>query len=308
MTDENTVTLSESEKAFFDSGGETAIVEAPITPEPEKIEQPAQQPEDTQLRDEKGKFVPHQALHAEREEHKKTRSELQEIRQKQAVLEDRWNTLLSATKGQDKPDDTPPDPNDDIFAFSKWQADQLKRLEGKISEREQQETQTKQHQERENAVWGYWDESVRSIKSEKTDFGDAAQFLSELRTKQLSALAPLHPQFADPKGVNEQINNELRDIIVAAAKNNINPAQAVYNLATQYGYTAKGAQKDEALTLPDKLKGIAAAQEASRTVANAPGRAGGDEMTVEALLAMPDKEFDTWTKANAAAAKRLMGG
>ena len=94
--------LSAEEQAYFETGGESAIPVEEEKPAESQAEQPpveeGQPPEDVP-RDEKGKFVPHQALHAEREEHKRTKPELAEIRQKQAVLEDRWNTLPAAVSG-----------------------------------------------------------------------------------------------------------------------------------------------------------------------------------------------------------------
>jgi len=133
--------LSAEEQAYFETGGESPLPAEEAPPAEGNAEQPpaeGQQQEEAP-RDEKGKFVPHQALHAEREEHKRTKSELAEIRQKQAVLEDRWNTILAMKQQQEAPkEEGPPDPNEDIFAYAKWQGEQLAALQQKISGQEQQ--------------------------------------------------------------------------------------------------------------------------------------------------------------------------
>jgi len=162
MTEENTSGLSAEESAYFDSRGETdvpAVVEnltKPAEPanthntEPsdggkltELVDDPA-----APLRDEKGKFVPHGALHAEREEHKKTREELRKVAERQAILDDRWN----------------------------------------VTEREKAEQQTKQQQEQETAIWGHWEKDVQQFAAATPDFNDAAKHLADLRTTQLKAL------------------------------------------------------------------------------------------------------------------------
>ena len=110
MENTNAAALTAEETAYFESGGN-----APLTAqEPEHVEKeglqaetegvapPAEGAEPEKARDEKGRFVPHQALHAEREEHKKTKAQLEEISRKQAILEDRWNTLLKASAGAEQ--------------------------------------------------------------------------------------------------------------------------------------------------------------------------------------------------------------
>src|SRR5690554_1388830 len=150
MAEGETDVLSPEEQAYFESGGEKDVEttdEQVNTEQSEETketapEETATEEEKEQQRDEKGRFVPHQALHAEREEHKKTRAELQELKEFRARMEERWKLIeQSQQKTQETEEDTPPDPNEDIFAFSRWQAEQLKKLNAKISEREQREQQ-----------------------------------------------------------------------------------------------------------------------------------------------------------------------
>src|SRR5262245_43412345 len=57
--------------------------------------------DDGRVRDKRGKFVPHRALHAEREEHKKTKAALAEKTTMEARLDERLQILLrSLNQGQ----------------------------------------------------------------------------------------------------------------------------------------------------------------------------------------------------------------
>src|SRR6478736_6951391 len=206
MTDQSTSGLSAAEEAYFSSGGETEITADPApvadlaptadTVDPVDPSAAVVDPAAPQERDDKGRFVPHQALHAEREEHKKTKAELEQIRQQQAILNDRWNTLLTATKQSEPQAETPPDPEVDIFAHSKWQADRLKALETKLSDREKADEEARTAAAADNELWGHWSQSAQAYAATNTDFGDAVKFLSDTRTAQLKALALVDPSFA----------------------------------------------------------------------------------------------------------------
>lgn len=317
MTDENT-TLSASENAFFESGGETPIVETPETPEVDTptVETPetAEQPIVEQARDEKGKFVPHQALHAEREEHKKTRSELQTIKERQAVLEDRWNTLLKASAAQETPVDEPPDPNVDVFAALKWTQDKLLEQQKSAQETRQQQERQTQEQQAEQQVWSYWQQDAASYTKENPDFGNAAKWLSDYRDKQLTAYSAVDQRFASPQARNAQIETELKDIVIRGAQAGRSPASIVYEIAKGYGYTTKPVEAETIdpanVELSEKLTTIDKAMAQSKTLGQAAGRAGGDALSAEAIASMPEREFEAWMKtpANAARFKTLMGG
>lgn len=299
MENQDTGSLTAEESAYFESRGET-----PVTPEPVIQEPVAPVVEPTgQDRDEKGKFVPHGALHAEREEHKKTKQELQRLAEKQAVLDDRWNTLLAAHQAQ-KPaepvdNDPEPDQNVDIFAHNAWLARRTARLEAKLTERDQQEAQSRQISQQDAAIWDTWQQDTASFSQTQSDFNEARDFLSNMRITQLSALGRLNPQFSTEQGRIQQINSELKEIIVAAKQNGISPAQYIYELAASYGYTPKAADPNPVpaqinTELPVQLRQVQDAQERSRTVAAAPGGAGADPLTAEAIAAMPSAEFAKW--------------
>lgn len=315
MTEENTSgAFTPEETAYFESGGEAALPaasEPPIeTPAEPGAQEHIQQPESGQQteRDEKGRFVPHQALHAEREEHKKTKAELEEMRQFKAVMEDRWNTLL---KVQETPpqEEAPPDPDQDIFGFAKWQKAELDKLSAKIADQERQTNERQQIETQEREIWNTWSADATAYAAEKPEFGDAVKFLSEARAKQLSPLASMDKRLATKEGINQQINAELRNIVIQAKQVGVSPAKVVHDLALSYGFQAVATPTPKT-TMPDHLATVAKAQEAAKTIGQAGGSAGGDVLTPEAIAAMPPAEFNAWYSKpeNARFFEKLMGG
>ena len=272
---------------------------------PEAVTQ--DQPEDQGARDEKGRFVPHGALHAEREEHKKTKAQLEEIARKQAVLEDRWNTLLQAGKQQEAhADDTPPDPNVDIFAYTAWQGEQVKKLQARLDEDAAQRQQMTQQQAEEREIVTTWQTSVQEFQTRQADFPDAAKYLSDLRSQQLGALG------LDAPTINATIDAELKGVIKQAKTLGKSPAEIIYQYASVSGYKPAQAQQQTSgnVQMPDNLARVAAAQEASRTIASGSGRAGADPTSPEAIAAMSEKEFAVWASIpeNARRFERMLSG
>lgn len=316
MTEENTSgAFTPEESAYFESGGETTIApEPPATTEP-NVAAPAestQQPEaGQQERDDKGRFVPHQALHAEREEHKKTKAELENIRQQQAILNDRWQTLLSVGKQQQQEEvKPPPDPDTDIFGYAKWQGEQLEKLQKTIADEKAQREQAETVSREEAQVWQAWEADASAYAAQQPEFGAAVEFLSQTRTAQLKALGAIDQRLSTPAGINAQINAELKAIIVQARQAGMSPAAAVHEIAKGYGFKAAPPATPDSLKLPEQLATVAAAQEAAKTVGQSGGRAGGDALTPEAIAAMPAAEFDRWMAdpKNARLFEKMMGG
>lgn len=306
--------FTEGEQAFFDSRGEKDIPAEVSQETPAVVEIPSSEEISGQIRDEKGKFVPHQALHAEREEHKKTKAQLEEFGRKFAVSEDRWNTLLQLNKQEEKPAIAPPDPETDIFGYVKWQKDQLEGLQKTISERDKATQEQQQASQQEQAIWGAWESGAKTYATENPDFGNAAQWLSDYRMKQLEAIGIVDPRMSDPAARNQQINAELRDIILSAKQQNANPAELVFKLAKGYGYTGKNEAAAETIdpnaALGEKIDQLGKAISQSKTMTATAGKAAAEPNSAEALLNMSDAEFGVWLKtpANAKLFKQMQGG
>lgn len=318
MAEENNGGLTAAEQAYFESGGETPVVEPATqeptieTPAPEATQVTEEQPTQSTDRDEKGRFVPHQALHAEREEHKKTKAALEEIQRNQAILNDRWNTLLSSRQQQEQPkEESPPDPNEDFIGFMQYQAKKTQEIQQRLDTEAAQRDQQSQAQRQEQLVWDTWQSSVTQAKATTPDFDQAAGFLSQMRDNQLQALSAVDPRFANPQARVAQINGELRQIIIAAKQNGQDPAAAVYQIANSYGYKPTGAEpaNPQQETI-DKIAKIDEAQRASKTLSASNGTNTGDPLSAEAIASMPAREFEAWIKdpANEKRFNALMGG
>lgn len=300
--------LSVEDQAYFDNRGE-----APAEPEP-KPEVVDPDLVDEQAPDEHGeephkepKLVPLAALTKERTQARELQKKLSDIEKQNAVLADRWNMFLQAQeqeKAKAVEPAPPPNPEDDIFAYSKWQAEQLAALQGSLADKTKQEAEAKQATEREQAVWGFWDQSVKAVSAEKPDFGEAATFLSELRTKQLTALKSVHKQFSDPAAVNQQINNELRDIIIASAQSGVDPAAAIYEMAVGFGYTGKKPEAQPGETI-DK---IAQAVNGAVSLSNGGGARPSAAPDASAIANMSPEQFEAWLNKNGDKAFRKLAG
>lgn len=314
MAEENMSGLTASEAAYFESGGQTEIVNDAPTPEPERqpvaVEQSPEAVIEPGAEPDKSKFVPHGALHAEREERKKLQAQLEEIKTRSAILEDRWNTILTARQPAQEEAKAPPNPEEDIFAYSKWQAEQLQALQQKIETREQQENQSRQQTEQEQALWNEWNQSVQSFAAQTPDFKDAAQFLSDTREKQLTALGRVDPRFQSAQARTQQINAELKSIVFAAKQQGISPAEMVYQISKDYGFAGAAQPAPEPHVISEKIEALDAAQNASRTLAASPGKQPGDALTAQAIADMSPAEFERWHSKpeNQARFNQLMGG
>lgn len=318
--------LTPEEVAYFESEGASPlpgiqeaehVEEKRLQAEAEELEQQDEQTEQgDKPRDEKGRYVPHEAFHAEREKRKAFEREVNELKTFKAVMEDRWKTLLTATdKPAEKAEEDPePDANVDIFAHNAWLKRQIDKERSIRSERDEAEKASRVAQEQEQAVWSEWHQSAQSYMAETPDFGDAVKFMSDLRDKQLQALSFANPQLRNEQGRVQQINAELKSIIQAAKQQGLSPAQAVYQLAQGFGYQ-KAAQAPvraapQSPQMPEKLEKVAKAQEASRTLGQASGAPGGDAMTIDSLSKMGQAEFNAWVASpgNEVVFRRLMGG
>jgi len=335
------VTTSEDftpgEAAYFKSGGQdTAALDAEIaaTEEPAGVQTPAPQgtepkpekaaldapegqdeaAEDDELitvgpdgkpRNDKGRFVPHAALHKEREKHKLTKTELETTREKMARADERLavlNEILS--KADDKPapkqETKPPiDPEKDPIGALQSALAEIKRLEGEIS------TSKTQSQERENArsmQQAYQNDAVRYL-SEKPEFKDAYGFLIQGRHRELEAMG-----MSDLAERNRFIANEERGIVTAAFQSRRSPSQMLHNLAIARGF--KPVQQQQQQQDPvKKIEQIAAGQKQAGSSLSGAGGSSGEGLTASALADMSEEEFaSVAAKLGKSKLKQLLGG
>lgn len=321
MSEKNESGLSPEEQAFFESGGEAEITE--VAPEivenddvsgseeakqPDKAAETAEKPakkgkqEAEEGDTDKGKTptVPHAVFHAEREDHKKTKAQLDELRSFKAVMEERWAAIQSQEQ-QKQQKETDPEPNieEDFIGHQAWLGRQFKALNEAQARQAEQVRQQQEAQQVDQTVWDYWNQDTARYAQENADFQNAAKWLAETRNAQLSAIGNIDQRMSTQRARDQQINAELKQIIVAAAQQGRSPAEVVYQFAQSYGYKPQGAAetKETADETAARLKALEAAQNGSRTVGQVAGKAGGDEATPESLVAMSESEFAAWMAA-----------
>lgn len=301
--------LTPEEAAYFESEGEThfeaeqevqeqnqAPEEQEEQPQPEEVEQPQQ------ARDEKGRFVPHQALHAEREEHRKTRAELNELRERQARLDERWQ-IMQAQRQEPEGPELPPD--DDPLAKVEWVYEQIRRAQEQNTRHQQELTQRQQQEQQTRQVTEYVDNEYAKATQEDPSVQEAFQHAFQSYQKELEVLGWRGPQLA------QQLNTMLQQFQLTAAarmRDGESLSDFIRGVAETRGWKRNSGEPN--LKLPDGLKKVADAQKASKTIGKVQGSAGGDEMSIDDLANMPQDEFNAWMAkpANEAKFRRLMGG
>lgn len=311
MTEENQSGLSPEQEAYFASGGEKSL-----EPEaPAQSQQPEQATAEVQTelgRDDKGRFtatVPHAVFHAEREEHKRTRAELDELRSFKAAIEERTRWAEEA-KAREAAANQPqvPNPNEDLFKTGEWSVEQIQAIRAELDSQKQERQKEQQHRDFEAKVDAFWKQDVSVYAEKNPDFRDAATWLAEARDKQLQALGIADPRMRDPQWRNQVIDAEVKQVIVAAAQQGRSPAEMFHEIAKSWGYQAKAGQQPGAL--PEQLQRIETAQERSRTVGATTGAAGQDALSLDAVMRMDRREFDQWyaDPKNARRYDRMLAG
>ncbi len=304
MSDMEEGKLSAEAEAYFSSGGEVMPEDKPdiaatqpetsATQEPPQPEAPVVEGDESGQDGDPNRTVPYGALHKERTKRKELEQKLQAEATAKAVLEDRWNTLTQAMQQQATPaadDDPEPDPNVDIFAHTQWQNRQNKKMLDQLQERESQAQQQQHVQAQEKAVADYWHDSSQEFAAKTPDYSAAVHFLSETRDKQLQSMASAYPQFQTQEGRFQQMNAELRDIVITAAKTGQSPAQVIYDMSKAYGFSGVTQAVNAAA---EQLQTIQDAQSRNKTVAQASGSPSGDALTAQAIADMSDKDFERW--------------
>jgi len=297
---ETTDELTPQEQEYFVTRGENGFPETEATDGIESIAGfEDQQNTDRDIRC--SRTVPHGALHAEREEHKKTRAELQQLRAKATRMQQEFQAAMAAVydKAEEAGRDIPPDPREDFLGFTRWQVDEINRLKSQVAENKRREDEARQVAEAEQALWNEWNRSVELERTEHNDLDDALNFLAEARNRQLGILGQVDSRFCDPGFRESQMRAELRDIVVTTFQQGKNPAKTVYEIAKAYGYGGEPGARFMQLNN---------AQSASRTLTSTAGKAAGDPMLLETVANLSEAEFAKWYENNRNTFRKMFGG
>jgi hypothetical protein len=252
-----------------------------------------------------GRFVPHQALHKERERRKSVETELGTYREKMARADERM-AVLNEILGKEEPAarasaagvEQEIDPSVDPLGALTQAYAKIKALESKVNET------ASQQQERENSramLSAYQNDAARFVR-EKPEFQHAYSYLFEGRHRELEAMG-----MTDQAERNRFIANEERQIVSSAIQGRRSPAQMLYNLAVARGFSHAPAapQQNDA----QRLEHLAKAQRVAGSSLSSAGGTSGEGLTPAALANMSEEEFATVAaKLGKAKLRQLMGG
>lgn len=306
-------TMSADDEAYFASGGKTDVAEPEIVEEEiasadePALEAEAEEPATEQEQPGQQKTVPHKALHAEREEHKRTKSELIEARERLARLDERTNMILAQMNQRQQPEQEQtqanplgeiPDATVDPVGAIAWVTQQIAAQKQAEQEQVRQYQEQQQYEQQANAaireadvvltqavqqdatVQEAFEFATNAVKSEIARMGYSGQQADQLFQQELVKFAANAPR--DPQGIAER-------------------AKAV---ARYYGWTPQAANQQQSPA--DKITQLQKAVPANRSLSQASGKS--TNLSAADIDSMSDGEFSEWlSKGGDAAWKRANG-
>lgn len=232
-----------------------------------------EKPEKTEVVEEKKaqKTVPLTALHEARKEAKELKEEFRRKDQENAA---RYAALEKRLSDIQNPPAEKPAFETDPAGFLKNEVDDLKKTSTQIAEQTQKANLEKEISNRLQT-------SEAAFSKDYPDYIDAAQHLVKIMTANMEALG-----VSDAAQRNTALQNEILQLTVRALRNGKEPAELIYALAKNQGFTGK-----TQIGNTDKLETIAKGQEASATLGSG-GRADAGKLTLDSLSKMDDDDFN----------------
>lgn len=246
---------------------------------------PQEKPAEAQAQPPEG-YVPHGALHAEREKRKALEAEIEKLRKAQEAA-------------NVKPLEVP-DPILEPERFKQFQIEQIKAQQEAIQRMEQQRIQEQTYAQRMQTAAQLETQFAQATP----DYGDAVKFLVESRERELSLMGH------NPDMVRQVLAQEANAIFDQGMAIGKNPAQIMYEFAKMRGWSGQQATPSPA-TQPQaqQIEALARAQRNTGSLATAGGPANTGEITVEQLSRMSESELRAMPKAKRdELMRKAMGG
>lgn len=216
-------------------------------------------------------FVPHGAMHQERERARQAESELAQVRAEMAALR-----LAQQYNQPQQQEETPPD----IFAEPEKYNEWVQRQTGNAQEQVRRLQEQLQQQAEAQHLAAMLEGDATSFAAEKPDYSQAVSHLVKTRTAELQLIYPN----AKPAEVSQAIEQERLNLVRQASSMGMRPAEFMYNLAASRGYTPPAAPVNTQAA--NQIKAQAAAQAATQSLSSAPANAGAGDLTIESLAKM----------------------
>ncbi|KRR21905.1 hypothetical protein [Bradyrhizobium retamae] len=313
--------LSAEEEAFFTSGGESEIpaggdAGADAGGGTGGGEGSAEKPAGGEKPDAgtpKNDHVPLATFLEEKKARKELATKYQETEKALAELRGKFAIIDRLKLGGEDPAATqqpagPPAVEEDIFGAVKHVTETLAQIQKREADAAAaKEADEKAATEQKTFVDNYT-KACNEFEKTTPDFKPAYDFLLNSRAGELRAIG-----YDTPEALHQALIADEFAIAQMAFERGKSPAELIYSLANQRGYKKASApaadpKGDAAKAAADKLETIERGQAAHKSLSNTGGSSGDQDMTAEALIAMPAAEFETWCEKNPARARKLFGG
>ena len=277
------------------------------------------------------------ALAAEREQRIRLEERINAYtQQRNAEIARQQQEQLAAQRAAQGQVDPAPDPTEDPEAYREWQLREIQRRQEAMQQQFVAQQEYAAQVEQQRAVQARWkhleDEVNRSetrVSIQRPDYKQAFEHVVAARFAHWRAA---NPNLPDDR-IWQKLGAERMELLDGCAAGirpdgtiqwNVEPAEAIYNLAMQYGYRAGGAQQAAAVpqqngagapngAAPPQARANPRVQNLQAGVAaaarqNAGGRPAdpGGRITIEKLNAMSDAEFDAFQQQYPGLVEELM--
>lgn len=311
--------MSEAEEAFFTSGGESEIPSEGGADAGATVDGgaggadagAAKQPDASAKTNDapKGDHVPLATFLEEKRQRKELVTKFQDAEKQLAELRGKFSIIDRLKIGGEDPATQqpagPPSVEDDIFGAVKHVTGKIEAIEKSAADaKAAQEANDKAAADHKTFVDNYRADAA-SFEVKTPDFKPAYDFLLNSRAAELKAIG-----YDTPESLHAALLADEMAIAQMAFEKGKSPSQMLYDLSVQRGYKKAAPTQAEidGGKAAQKLDTIERGQAANKSLSNAGGSAGDQDVTGEQLAAMSLEEFEAWSEKNPAKAKRLFGG
>ena len=325
---EETAGLTDAEKAYFESGGESPIEAEPepaAEPEPQAQAEPQEgqqqnEPQANQPQDENSRNVPYGALREERERRKALEQQLAQLNGKWQTVEQRLAAMQGFTQHQQqqKPEEPKiPDPEEDFIEATRWAQQQITEMQRQQMMQGQRLQQEQASQRFQGQVMNAWSQRAKQAAQQSPEFADAYRFATTSRYRELIASGVPEHQ------ARQQAQRDEFNFVAQSMQQGRDPAQSMIAIAQARGWQPKPASGQPAQAAPtaantqqntpaqpQRLDTVAKGMQANKSLSGVGSSTSGrGSFGAKDLAEMSDDDFAAFLdKKGANGFKAMLGG
>lgn len=206
----------------------------------------------------------------------------------EAMLARMQENMEQQTRAQQEKERAPqvkevvPDPEEDPIGYQQYKIDKLEQSLTEQSKYLKQQHEYSQRAAQENAFKQAYMNAAQQFSQKNNDFTDAYKFLTNARAQEHMAAG-----FSREEAESLLLEEEAA-IVAKAFKDKVNPAERMYNLAKNRGYSAKAAPASKGKSLTDIKKGM----DNAKSLKSGGGQLPDKDFGLDDIDAMNFDEFD----------------